>query len=162
MHYFKNSLAVGKQGEDILNEYFSRWYIIEPVTLSEELKLGIDYIYIDRKTKKRCTVEIKTDLKAIYTGNLFLETEVRQNNDKLSSLGWVAKSSADILIYWAVPTLIYILNMPLLKQEYCKVIENLQQRKIKNSGFYGIGYLADAKDISKYIIAKREVAVSYE
>ena len=92
---FKTQLAKGQKYEEILDEHFTQWYKIKPVSLQFQ-RLGIDRVFTD-ENDIRITVEYKTDFRAEKTGNVFIELI---SVDKTQKPGWVQSSIAQLLVYY--------------------------------------------------------------
>jgi len=63
VHIFGESLAIGLAYEEILDKFYGQGYTINHVGYSLQL-LGIDRIWLHRKSRKRYSVEYKSDIKA--------------------------------------------------------------------------------------------------
>ena len=98
VHVFAQSLTEGQRIERVLDVYFERWFILEPVDLTTEKRDGIDRIAIHRRSRKKLRLEYKKDGAAASTGNLFLETESNGNPS------WAYTCRADYLVI-AIPGL---------------------------------------------------------
>ncbi len=102
---------LGDNGEKKLDSYFSRWYSIQPVTLTAQ-KSGIDRLFT-RPNGERISVEYKSDFRATETRRAYIEithTAVR------SGLGWAVTSTADKIIYYLPKShTAYILNTSALR-----------------------------------------------
>lgn len=143
-HNFQDSLSFGKTIEQELDVVFSRWYSIEPVTLDDEKKLGIDRIFT-RKDGTTIKVEYKADRWAINTSNIFIELEVS------GKPGWTVKTAADVVVYAIVDKLNQIDSALLLTQDFIKkmlpVWEQFPKKHIRNQNFYGIGVLVSIESL---------------
>lgn len=100
-HKFDEKLKEGQAFEKMLDEFFSKWYRIEPVTDMKLQKAGIDRIFIDEESGRRLKVEYKADSMAGKTGNVFIETI---SNSSSFEEGWAMKCQADVIIYFIPPT----------------------------------------------------------
>lgn len=89
---FKDSLAIGLQAERVLDSFFGKIYrSIVNVTPDMQLN-GIDRIFTNEDD---CIwVEYKADLKAQYSGNVFLELLHHRESDGLTWGGWGCRSKA--------------------------------------------------------------------
>ncbi len=149
---FKTQLARGKIAENKIDEYFKKWWNITTLTVQEEMKLGTDRIWANKKTGKRYSVEYKFDEKSKETGNIFLETVSQKENNKL---GWVLTSTAQILILY-LPPYAYRLNLLELRkdEEYWK---EYKEGTCKNKNYHSIGKLMPVKDLERYNYKKFEI-----
>ncbi len=127
---FAEQLDRGRYWEDVLDEYFSRWYNIREATRDEQRK-GIDRWFHPGDADGPMTpVEYKADDKTSKTGNVFIETMSIVERNKV---GWAWKSEADILCYLAIPDRLYIIpmkqvrfNIPIWRKLY-------GERNVKNT-----------------------------
>lgn len=149
MHNFQESLSRGKKIEQQLDAIFSRWYLIETVSLETERQQGIDRIFtVDNRTIK---VEYKADWWLNRTGNVFIETEVS------GKPGWAIKTQADIILYAAVTVKNIINKIVIIPNEFIKqnIVEWKQQypsRIIPNNGFNGFGYLVPLQNMDVKVL----------
>jgi hypothetical protein len=88
-------LTIGEGFEEIIDNYCKKYYLIKKVTMTEQQQ-GFDRYFIadDRLIK----VEYKTDLKAIKTGNLFVEIWSVIINDNPVKRGWAYTSQSDYIL----------------------------------------------------------------
>lgn len=98
MYIFSKQLRIGKKGEGMLDDHFSKWYEIEPATRKQERR-GIDRIFTRRSNGRRYAIEYKCDKTAAQTGNAFVETV---SVDSAGKPGWALTCSADFIIYYIV------------------------------------------------------------
>jgi len=144
IHEFKEKLAVGKEGEKILDTFFKTVLGVEesiPATLNQEFSIGYDRKLI--KNGKSCLIEYKTDDKGIETGNVFIEV-ISNNNTRRK--GWILTSKADWIAILVNP-MIYLMSMPEL-QAYMK--ENGPKYPYKtsqNKTYYSEGYCMPITDL---------------
>lgn len=154
MYDFKTQLNIGKKAELTLDSYFSRWYEITPVTLTDELNKGIDRIFNGANGQR--TIEYKADFKSAKTGNAYLEYEVNSDNGK-SKLGWVEGSLADYVIYAIISeqiiTQIYVLEPKVLRENLPSWKEQYRIVKCHNRGYHSVGVIVPLRQI-------REVALT--
>lgn len=143
---FNQQLNIGKSGEEFVDKFFSNRYDIEEVSLEIELKNGIDRIYTRKTDGKVFNVEIKTDIMAVKTGNMFAELLVTHFNGKIVD-GWIEKSKADMLLYYLPNKAIYCFPLEKLKKF---VVDNQHRYRVKNcqnKTLYSTGLLIPLKDI---------------
>lgn len=101
MYDFQHQKELGRQGEERLDSFFSRWYDIKEVPF-ELQKEGVDRFYVPKRGKLAFPrlIEYKTDFKT--TGNVFIETHsvIRQGQEDIK--GWLYTSKADWLVYYLI------------------------------------------------------------
>jgi hypothetical protein len=118
------------EGEEVLDEYFSQWYDIKHATLTQQKDDKIDRLFrpkgSDEPWKK---VEYKTDSRTDQTGNLFIET---WSAVEWRRYGWAFASKADIIIYYALPDTVYILERLQLQGALLNWIREYKPFRIKN------------------------------
>lgn len=129
MSDFANSMKIGKIGEVLIRKYLEQnGYECRKSEHIQERK-GIDLLAC--KDNKYLKLEIKTDVKGIYTGNIFIEIQsVMQKDIK----GWLHTSNADIIFYIIAQKLNeFIIG---IKTVYCMHMEDLRnyltEEKISN------------------------------
>lgn len=152
IHNFQKSLSYGKEVESVLDNYFSKWFHIENVTLEEEKQLGIDRKF-HCDNRDIVTVEYKADRWTVKTGNIFIETSVAGNP------GWAIKTQADMIIYAAMRG-VTINTLYMMPNEWLKSMlpiwqEKCQQRTIKNNGFSGVGLLVPTSEMIEPVIVRK-------
>jgi hypothetical protein len=113
---FYTQKKLGLQGEERLDSFFCRWYIIEevPIELQRE---GVDRFYIPRRGEVTFPrlVEYKTDFQD--TGNAYVETHSVIRAGQREIKGWLHTSKADWLIYFmAVDEIAFVINFTTLRQ----------------------------------------------
>jgi hypothetical protein len=142
VYSFVEQLERGKAGEDILDEYFSKWYQITCATLQEE-KRGIDRFFL--RDEITTAVEYKTDDKTSKTGNVFVET---YSNLERNKFGWAWTCQADILIYFALPDTLYIVKPHVIREHIDEWLEKYGIRTVKNRGWTSVGIAVAEEDFS--------------
>lgn len=102
--YFYSCLRTAKIGEEIVADIFKKdGYTIQDVSENKEWQESDVDLLVYKNNKLVHKIEVKTDEKALETGNVFIETKSNQ------SLGWVWKTEADY-IYIVIPNIkIYVL-----------------------------------------------------
>lgn len=98
---FKEQLAIGEAGEEVIERFLSGWYDITPASMDGQ-RAGYDRVLKNKKTGVVVTCEIKTDHRAGDTGNAFVELNTGRPGELRG--GWANKSAADFLAYY-VPSL---------------------------------------------------------
>jgi len=144
IHDFQTSLTFGKRVEEDLDEIFSKWYLIEEVSLADEKRLGIDRIFT-KPDGTKLKIEYKADRWALQTGNVFMELSVNGNP------GWTRKTIADVVIYALVDVAGNPVSAIVLKQETIKEMlpkwEQLPLKRIQNTNFFGVGVLVPIESL---------------
>lgn len=146
---FKKDLKIGEIGENISLKLFkdnkSIFQIIDVRNDKKYQKWDIDFIIktIDNKTIK---VEVKTDAKAYYTGNIAYET---YSNVKYNAIGCWDKTRADyILCYILNSNILYVINMKKFRLRiYSHRVGELEEVPM---GDYAKGYLFPIKELEKH------------
>lgn len=134
---FDEQLAKGVSGEELLDAFFSREWIIRTATRREQ-RQGIDRHYVCRKDGRYFKVEYKTDYLAHKTGNAFIETV---SIDSEGRAGWAYTSKADFLFYFVVEDLLlYILPMETIRKQLSRWAKEYPIKAVPNRGYrtYGI------------------------
>jgi len=96
---FEKQKAIGIAGEDKLDEFYSRSFLINKISALEFQRLGIDRIFrLNEPGSFYFSVEYKTDHAAANTGNAFVELNIIRETDK--EPGWARKLMAHFLFYY--------------------------------------------------------------
>lgn len=155
---FVEQLEKGKQGEAVLDEYFSKWYHIRQATLQEELKGKYDRWFKPKGMQDIpwIPVEYKSDELTDKTGNIFIET---YSSIERNRYGWAWTTKADKVIYYALPDTIYIIDVAQLRGrmgEWHK--EKRKTKDVKNKGYTSQGYAIPTREIV-FMIGERNVRI---
>lgn len=137
MNYdFNKQLADGEAGEAYLDSYFSTRFDIEVVGRDGQRR-GIDRVFRCRETGKCETVEYKTDKKAQYTHNAFIETI---SVDTEGRRGWAYTCTADLIFYY-IPGdgIVYVLEPVTVRRLLADWVARYPTRKVKNSTYHTHG-----------------------
>ena len=150
VHDFKTSLERGKAGESFLDQHFSTWFDIQPVSLDTEKQQGIDRRFTPKDGSQPFTVEYKTDYRAFETGNAFIETLSIDTN---GASGWAAKSQADMLAYY-LPNggLIYWLEMASVRRMLPEWSKRYPIRSAQNATYKTYGLLVPLAEFEQYAL----------
>lgn len=143
---FKDQLAVGDQGEQVLDSYFlSKGYDISEVD-KEQQRRGIDRIMIN-PAGELLSIEYKTDAITARTGNVFIETI---SSTRSGALGWAMKTHADYVIYY-VPNYgkALVLKPDYLRNKVPFWIFEYKQRPVKNPSYMSWGIPVPWVDLAK-------------
>lgn len=102
LKHFAKDLKVGQEYERRLIEYFKQFFEVRNATIEQQMQ-GIDFVV--RKPEGDMAVELKADRRTKKTGNIFVETMSQYES---GVYGWAWTTRSDILIYWALPSTLYI------------------------------------------------------
>lgn len=143
---FQRQLAQGEEGERFLDGFFAPDFAIRKAT-REEQRQGIDRHFIHKRTRRKWTVEYKTDAKAGLTGNAFVETESVSAGNKA---GWALSSRADYLIYYIPdPATVYILPMAAVRRKLPDWAGRYPSRQVRNIGYVTTGLLVPLAEFER-------------
>lgn len=133
---FNQQLSRGQEGENLLDRYFAAKFEIQLVDRAGQ-RQGIDRVFKCRETGKVETIEYKTDSKAQYTHNAFIETVSVDSN---KTPGWAFTTKADRVFYY-VPgdELIYILDPLHLRELLPRWQKQYPIRAAKNETYKTFG-----------------------
>ena len=148
-HDFEEKLVEGEVAEAELDNYFSRWQKIKPV--SRELqRLGIDRIWTNKISGTRTTVEYKADSRAADTGNAFIETVSVQSKTQ-SKPGWAKTSCAQVLVYY-LPNVkrVYVFEMLSIREQLADWGKAYRTAKAVNKDYVGKGILVPLSEFEKH------------
>lgn len=113
IHTFSQSNAKGKIGESVITQYFeSLDYEVTKLSVKEQKEKLYDLECVrEDNNPKQFQIEVKTELRAEDTGNIYYETIV---GDKP---GWCLKYSEDskVIIMWYLPISNKVLCLPARK-----------------------------------------------
>lgn len=153
-YQFHTQLNLGKQIEYQLDEFFSKWYKIEEVSIQVECETDIDRIFTSPKDGKVSKVSYKADWKAFQTGNVFLEKLVVGLGDyHYHKQGWLNHSQADYILYAlceddrAVQVLILD---PLKLRDDFNMLDMFPVRECYNEKIKSVGYIVPIDKILPY------------
>ena len=137
MYKFNEQNQIGKEGEKLLDSWLKSTYTIDNVSnLKKYQKSGIDRLLTNKKGEI-ISVEYKFDKTAQRTGNLFFETV---SIDKNNNPGWGFSSQADYWIFLIPTNQIFIFKPSKLRLFAWQNYNDLQEKKIKNRGYFTLGY----------------------
>ncbi|MBN1580528.1 MAG: hypothetical protein JXA89_07475 [Anaerolineae bacterium] len=153
---FQRQLQQGRQGEDRLDRYFSRWCWIKPGNHMEQ-RMGIDRIFTNKETGERWLVEYKTDFTAGRTGNAFVETTAVENAITHKP-GWAFTSRATHLVYYVpADNIIFIFEMGHLRSELGHWLSQYPTRDVANIGYTTRGILVPLDEFQTHAIRVLDV-----
>ena len=149
VYSFDGQLEKGKEHEAILDAFFSSQYEISEVPSSLQ-QLGMDRIFVSKKSGVKASVEYKTDFIAQNTGNVFIETE---SVDNLGGPGWAFSSMSQILIYF-IPeaNIIFMADMLKLKLDIDFLCVNYGIKSVKNETYTMLGTPVPIDKFREYVI----------
>jgi hypothetical protein len=150
MYDFQTQLAIGKEVEDALDTYFSKWYVITPASLESEKNQGIDRYFTSLKTSQQKTVEYKADFKSYRTGNMYVELSVNSDSGYTKN-GWALHSVADVMIYAVISgtkiVTIYIFSPSTVRDNLEKWKGQYRNVTCQNKGYHSKGVLVPMSEI---------------
>lgn len=140
IHNFKESLSIGEKAEERLRIWLVKRYGIstEPATKEQQLG-GIDFEMRDGFGDWMGFGEVKFDVAAKKTGNVFIETT---SNTTTGKDGWVFTSNSDCLFYIVDGVGIYQTTC----KELIKLLDvvtagNYKTGRAHNKGYDSVGVL---------------------
>ena len=135
---FNQQFQRGQVGEQALDRYFERWYVIAPVTMTLQRR-GIDRLFIPKNGGFGRCVEYKTDEVAARTGNAFIETVSVDIDNKA---GWAHTTNAEIIVYY-LPQLraLYMIDVCKLRLELPKWEARYPKKTAQNKDYLTHGVL---------------------
>lgn len=145
LHNFESSLKDSFKHDADLDSYFSRWFNIQQVG-SDFQRAGIDRIFTCKNTRRRFTVEYKSDSKAAETGNAFVESVSVDIDGKD---GWALTCLAQYLAYYIPPQrTIYLIQVVDLKNALIFWREKYPERKSRNEKYNTLGILVPLQEFA--------------
>lgn len=152
MYDFRTQLNAGKQIEQSLDTYFSKWYLISNVDLETEKNQGIDRLFVSKVDGKTQSVEYKADFKAFSTQNIYVELSVNSDSGYQKN-GWATHTQADIILYSIVNSSEVVKIFVLQPSVIVNLLDNWkgQYRNVtcQNKGYHSIGILVPTNVIEK-------------
>jgi len=147
---FYEQLRKGQTGESLIAAYFSKRYEVIFATLLQQ-RQGIDFTFIHRKTRKRSTIQVKTDEKSAITGNAFLETiSVDNSGGCLEKQGWIFTSTATWLFYYIPQTSqLYIFELASLRASMPSFARQYPTKTARNRDYRTHGICVPLVELSK-------------
>ena len=146
---FLESFNRGKIGEEILDKFFSRWYLVEKSNPWQE-KAGIDRVFTPKDKNQVSTgklIEYKTDFRAAKTERFYIEV---LSHSQKHIPGWAYSSAADTIILFACledKGRVYCVNTQQLRLTMPKW-ENYHIAHVQNSHYFGLGKLVPIREIA--------------
>ena len=143
IHNFKDSLALGEMGEEIILDYLQKSPTIQRIidVRDEKLyqKMDVDLVVVT-KDEQELKVEIKTD--SYKSGNIFYEWT---SAVETASVGCMEKTQADYLFYYFINLqTMYIFDMAAYRDWFNENKEMFDflgyQKRVKNSQWNGGTY----------------------
>lgn len=135
---FNKQLSQGIIGENFLDSVFSPCYQILPASYQQQ-RQGIDRVFVNLDEDIHYLIEYKTDKRAVYTGNCFVETT---SVDTANKLGWAYTSQADRLIYFLPQSSkVYLINLSELRSRLPVWKQHCPTRVIPNRNYNTCGLL---------------------
>lgn len=138
IHTFQASNAKGKIGESVIKEYFeSLGYKVSNLSVKAQKEKLYDLECVrEDNNPKQFQIEVKTELRAEDTGNIYYETIV---GDKP---GWCLKYPEDteVIIMWYLPISRQILCLPARKLKQIDY-ESFPYKTVWNPRYTAGGYV---------------------
>jgi len=151
VYSFTEQLEKGMEGEEVLDQYFSKWYRIKHASIDEQVRDKLDRWFQPKHNPDSgwISVDYKTDDKADKTGNLFIET---MSMVEMNKPGWAWASKAMKVIYYTLPDTVYILDMDILRNQLVYWhSKKRKQRTVKNEMWSSRGFIIPTKEIVQLI-----------
>lgn len=142
---FKEQLAKGAVGENLIRSHFKADWLITPSTMTDQRR-GIDFHFQHRQSGIHCTVELKSDTKASETGNAFVETYSVYPDKK----GWAYTCQADYLFYFLPKDRVIYIFKPDKFRSHLERWEKYPTRSIPNRGWETRGILVPLHEFEKH------------
>ena len=134
VHQFDRSMDIEARHAPRLDRWFSERYTLRVAT-DDEQRAGIDRIATD-DFGERTTLDYKCDERARHTRNLFIETV---SNSRTRRSGWALTSSADWLVYFAVPDQVWMFLMRHIRSAVPTWRHCCHERAAVNAGYSTFG-----------------------
>lgn len=155
---FVEQLEKGQAAEKVLDEYFSKWYLISDVSMDTQRK-GIDRIFTRQgdsaePIQPTINVEYKMDEKTQQTGNVFIET---MSVMEMGKYGWAWVSQADMLVYLAIPDTIYIVQPVKIREMIPEWTKKFGVRTVRNKHYKSCGIPVPEEEFAKICSAVRRL-----
>ena len=147
VHKFNESLQYGEGIETMLDAFFSKWFMIEPVTPDLQ-RLGVDRIFTMNRSKQRFSVEYKADRQAHDTGNAYIETVSVYRDGEIVKFGWANTSIAQRVLYYIEgPRRVYILDLHDIRDMLPKWEKVCKKVDVENEDYSGSGLLVPLTEL---------------
>lgn len=142
---FGESLRAGSLGESRLDDFFSRWFDIQPVPMAVQ-RIGIDRLFIGEQKGDALAVEYKTDTQGHRTGNAFIETVSVDNDGKR---GWLWTTKADALVYYlSKGSRGYVLDPTDMRNQAYSWTRRFRVKTATNPDYHSYGLLVPLDELS--------------
>jgi hypothetical protein len=133
---FNEQLDIGKHGEaevyELLDQDGWKVEVVNDLFLQSR---GLDAFIT--KDSKSYSIEVKTDLRAVSTGNAFLELEITRS-DRPPEPGWVYKTCAQLVLYYLPGKALYALDTRSIRS-VVGLKQRGSERKIDNRDYSARG-----------------------
>lgn len=146
---FKKDLKIGEIGKNISLKLFednkSISQVIDVRQDKKYQKWNIDFI-LKTSDNRTIKIEVKTDAKTRYTGNIAYET---YSNKKYNTIGCFEKTRANYILYYVLNTnILYVIDIKKFKlRVYSHRLGELKEVPI---GDYAMGYLFPVEELEQY------------
>lgn len=135
---FRDAKQKGIEGENYLDNIFSKWYHISEATGPQQYQ-GIDRVFRAKKDGKQMTIEYKTDFASAKTKNAFFELRWIKGDVKEWREGWAVKLAADKVIYLCVGLGIFVLTKREINLHLLEWLDKYKTRESKTGDWIGVG-----------------------
>lgn len=157
VYSFVEQLEKGHKAEKILDEYFSKWYLIADVSMDTQRK-GIDRIFTRQGSAEpiqpTINVEYKADERTQETGNVFIET---MSVMEMGKYGWAWSSQADMLVYLAIPDTLYIVPPVKIREIIGEWTKKFGLRTVRNKAYKSCGIPVPEEEFAKICSSVRRL-----
>jgi hypothetical protein len=144
---FAKDLRVGQEYEERFLVYLKQFFEVRKATIEQQLQ-GIDFVV--RKPEGDSAVELKADRRTADTGNIFVETMSRYEH---GVMGWAWTTRSDILIYWALPSTLYIAKPSDIRDALTAKddgwIYRFPKKLVCNKGYHSEGIVVPTDEYAK-------------
>lgn len=150
VYSFSPQLKIGEEGEEVIKAHFRKLGFAVRNASQTEQRNGIDF-FMKKKDAGEFAVEVKTDMQAHHTGNIFVESV---SVDKAGRTGWYGTARADILIYYIkFKNEFYFIPLHKLRA-LMRGVQTIKYRVVecKNETYSSHGMLVPISEIERHFI----------
>lgn len=153
---FRRQHSQGKEAERFIYATFQERFNVIPAPAYLQDR-GVDFTFTDRVNGQVYKVELKTDSRAVRSGNAFIETVSIAREGEAHQEGWAFTSISDWLLYYlpnTMPPRIYRIGFEPLRLMLPAWISAYPERRIPNEdkrrGFYHtVGVLVPLEELNR-------------
>ena len=155
---FEERLLVGERSEQLLDQFFRRWFAIAPTSIADQKCHGGDRTF-QRRDGSTFTVEYKADTIAASTGNAFIELV---SVDRLNRDGWARSSIADQLAYYVTGSdTCYVVPMRQLREALPQWEQRYPHRRAHNvDDYHSEGVLVPLRELAELAVWSGQVVAA--